>query len=136
MNFFRTGKFRFLYLLALIQLVGGPLVLLQVTVFCKLTLHETPRIGMAKAAVSAWRSADFQAVLAPADVAKADDLKPTPSGNGPKVKLEKAKEPVIPWMPIRVNLAALAVRVDVVDRERFWTPAWPQAPPGPPPRIA
>ena len=135
MNFFRTGKFRFLYLLALVQLVGGPLVLLQVTVFCKLTLHETPRIGMTKAAVSAWRSADFQAVLAPVEVAKADDSKSDPSRNGPKVKLEKAKEPVIPWRAARLDFAALAVRVNVVDRERFWTPAWPQAPPGPPPRV-
>ena len=135
MNFFRTGKFRFLYLLALVQLVGGPLVLLQVTVFSKLMLHETPRVGMAKAAVSAWRSADFQAVLAPTEVAKADDLKTTPSGKDQKAKLEKAKEPVIPWRTVRLDLAAVTVRVDGVNRERFWTPAWPQAPPGPPPRV-
>ncbi len=135
MNFFRTGKFRFLYLLALVQLVGGPLVLFQVTLFCKLTLDETPRMGMAKAAASVWHSEDFQAMFVTADVAKADDLKTTPSGNGPKVKIEKAKEPVIPWAVARVNLAALAVRCEMVDRERFWTPAWPQAPPGPPPRI-
>ncbi|MES2657221.1 MAG: hypothetical protein V4689_01320 [Verrucomicrobiota bacterium] len=135
MNFFRTGKFRFLYLLALVQLVGGPLVLFQVTLFCKLTLNEAPRMGMAKAAVSAWESEDFQAILTPAEIAKADDSKTTPSGKAPKVKLEKAKEPVIPWMVARLHLAALAVRCDVVDRERFWTPAWPQAPPGPPPRM-
>ncbi len=135
MNFFRTGKFRFLYLLALIQLVGGPLVLFQVTLFCKLTLHEAPRMGMAKAVVHAWVSDDFQAVLADANIAKVDDLKTTPSGKGPKVKFEKTKEPVIPWMAVRMDLAALAVQRNKVDRERFWTPAWPQAPPGPPPRV-
>lgn len=135
MNFFRTGKFRLLYLLALVQLVGGPLVLFQLTLFCKLTLNETPRIGMAKAAVHAWQSDDFQAALVSAQMPTVDDLKTTPSGNCPKVKIEKAKEPVIPWMAVPINPAVLAVRCETPDRERFWTPAWPQAPPGPPPRI-
>jgi hypothetical protein len=34
MTFARLGKLRFLYLLALAQLVGSPLVLLQVTLDC------------------------------------------------------------------------------------------------------
>jgi hypothetical protein len=69
MNFFRTGKFRLLYWLALIQLVGWPLVHFQVAVFCKLTLYETPRIGMVKVAVRALESEDFQVLLAPMDLA-------------------------------------------------------------------
>ena len=63
MEFVRNGKLRLLYVLALAQLVGGPLVLLQVTLLCKLTLHEAPLIGMADAAVRAWHSDEFQAAL-------------------------------------------------------------------------
>lgn len=135
MDFFRAGKMRWLYLLALAQLVGGPLVLLQVTVFTKLTLHEAPRMGVAKAAVRAWHSDDFQAVLIAADVARKDDSKaPAPTG-GSKPKLEKAKMPVVPWMVAPVSLACLSSHCRIVDHARVWTPAWPQAPPGPPPRV-
>lgn len=135
MDFFRTGKMRWLYLLALAQLVGGPLVLLQVTVFCKLTLHEAPRLGVAKAAVNAWHSDDFQAVLAAADVARKSDSKAPAPTDKSKVKLEKSKLPVVPWMVAPVSLAASSSHCPIVDHARIWTPAWPQAPPGPPPRI-
>lgn len=135
MDFFRTGKLRWLYLLALAQLVGGPLVLLQVTVFCKLALHEAPRVGVAKAALHAWRSDDFQAVLVAADLVRKDDSKSPAPTDGPKPKLEKAKLPVVPWMVAPVSLACLSTYCGIVDHARVWTPAWPQAPPGPPPRI-
>lgn len=135
MNFLRTGKLRFLYWLALAQLVGGPLVLLQVTVFCKVALHETPRVGMAKAAMQAWQSDDFQAVLASPDGVPSRERKSAPPADGPKLKLEKAKQPVIPWETPRLVLADLSGHCGIVDRARTWTPAWPQAPPGPPPRV-
>ena len=135
MDFFRSGKLRWLYLLALAQLVGGPLVLLQVTVFCKMALYEAPRAGMAKAAAHVWNSDDFQAVLATADVAKTGEKKssiPTPDS---KLKLEKAKSPMISWEQSPLVLALLSDHCKIADRARTWTPAWPQAPPGPPPRI-
>lgn len=135
MNLFRTGKMRFLYLLALVQLVGGPLVLLQVTVFCKLALHEAPRVGMVKATVGAWNSDEFHAVAAHADVAKNDSSKKVPPTDEPKQKMEKSKLPVIPWECGQMDAAAIAVHCKIVDRARIWTPAWPQAPPGPPPRL-
>ncbi len=131
----RTGKVRLLYLLALIQLVGGPLVLLQVTVFCNLTLNEAPRLGMAKAAVHAWHSPDFQAVLVMPDIEKGNARDGKSRNQGPKVKLGKVKEPVVPWMAPAMNFVALAARLKIVDAGRVWTPAWPQAPPGPPPRV-
>ncbi len=135
MNFLRAGKMRWLYLLALAQLVGGPLVLLQVTVFTKLTLHEAPRMGVAKAAVHAWHSDDFQAVLTAADVVRKDHSKSPAPTDGSTPKVEKAKMPVVPWMGAPVSLAALSRHCPIVDHARIWTPAWPQAPPGPPPRI-
>jgi hypothetical protein len=133
MTFARLGKFRFLYLLALAQLVGGPLVLLQVTVFCKVALHEAPRVGMAKAAVRAWQSDDFQSVLVAADGIRSKDSKSLPPTGDPK--LEKAKLPMIPWEPAALVLSQLSDHCGIADRARTWTPAWPQAPPGPPPRI-
>lgn len=133
MDFLRTGKLRFLYWLALAQLVGGPLVLLQVTVFCKLALHEAPRVGMARAAVHAWQSEDFQAVLATADSVGKGERKSSPPTRDPG--LEKAKLPIIPWEPTPLALADVSRHCKIVDRERIWTPAWPQAPPGPPPRV-
>ncbi len=135
MGFFRSGKLRLLYVLALVQLVGGPLVLFQVSVFCKLALHEAPRIGVAKAAELAWKSERFQAVLVAGEIPHAKVVKPLPGGDGPKAKVEKVKQPVIPWMNPRLELAIAGVRCTLVDRERVWTPAWPQAPPGPPPCV-
>lgn len=135
MPFARLGKFRFLYLLALVQLVGGPLVLLQVTVFCKMALHEAPRVGMAKAAVRAWQSDDFQTVLAAADGIRSKESKSLPPTGDPKLKLEKAKPPMISWEPATLILSQLSDHCKIADRARTWTPAWPQAPPGPPPRV-
>lgn len=135
MDFIRTGKLRFLYWLALAQLVGGPLVLLQVTVFCKLTLHEVPRVGMAQAAVQAWQSDDFQAVLATAEATRSGETKSPLPADGQKPKLEESKLPVIPWEAAPLALSALSTHCKIADCARTWTPAWPQAPPGPPPRI-
>jgi hypothetical protein len=135
MDFFRTGKLRFLYWLALAQLVGGPLVLLQVTVFCKLALHETPRVGVAQAAVRAWQSGDFQALLAATDELPSSERKSAPPADGQKLKLEKGKLPVIPWEPAPLTFSDASRYCKIVDRARTWTPAWPQAPPGPPPRV-
>lgn len=133
MAFARLGKLRFLYLLALAQLVGGPLVLLQVTVFCKVALHEAPRVGMAKAAVRAWLSDDFQAVLVATSPGEKSERNSPPPTRDPS--LEKAKHPVVPWHMSPLVLADLSSHCKIADRARTWTPAWPQAPPGPPPRV-
>ncbi|MBK1814244.1 hypothetical protein JIN84_01305 [Luteolibacter yonseiensis] len=126
---------RWLYLLALAQLVGGPLVLLQVTMFCKVAMHEVPRAGVAKAAAQAWHSDDFQAVLAVEESGKKGDSK-SPSPSDPaKVKLEKSKLHAAPWESTSLAIARSSSLCKVVDHARIWTPAWPQAPPGPPPRV-
>lgn len=135
MNFFRTGKLRFLYWLALAQLVGGPLVLLQVTVFCKLALNEAPRVGMVRAAAGAWKSAEFQATLTATAISKAGETKTLPPTGDPKLKLEKAKLPVIPWEPAPLVCSVLSRHCKIAERTRTWTPGWPQAPPGPPPKV-
>lgn len=135
MSFFHSGKLRFLYVLALAQLVGGPLVLLQVTVFCKLTLNDAPRMGLENAAVRAWQSEDFQTILTANAAAGIDDTKSMPPGNGPKGQPDKSKTPVTVWEPAPLVLINLSDRYQTAERARTWTPAWPQAPPGPPPRV-
>jgi hypothetical protein len=136
MGFFRAGKLRWLYLLALAQLVGGPLVLLQVTVFCKLALHEAPRVGVAKAIERAWSSDDFQAIVAAEGSGNKKNSKSPPSPtDGPKPKVEKSKLPMIAWEPAPLRLACVPGGCGTTECARVWTPAWPQAPPGPPPRL-
>jgi hypothetical protein len=127
------GKFRFLYLLALAQLIGGPLILLQVTVFCKVALHEAPRMGMATAAMRAWQSADFQAILAASDSAGGSESHKTPPPRDPS--LDQIKNPSIPWQMSKWILSVVSKHCEITDYARTWTPAWPQAPPGPPPRV-
>lgn len=131
----KLGKMRWLYLLALVQLVGGPLVLMQVTVFCKLAFREAPRVGMAHAASAAWRSQEMQTALTAADIAKTDGDKTDSDKGGKKQKLEKAKQPVIPWKTSSPLEAAESSLCKIAGRTRTWTPDWPHPPPGPPPRM-
>ena len=133
MGFFRSGKMRPLYLLALAQLVGGPLVLLHVTVFCKLTLREAPRVGFADAAVEALVSDEFRE-CAIAGLPKRDTPAKDSREGDPKPKLEKPHHPPAPWMAERKIFADDVKGTAIADTARTWTPAWPNAPPGPPPR--
>jgi hypothetical protein len=136
MGSFRSGKLRWLYLLALAQLVGGPLVLLQFALFCKVTLNETPRVGIARAAVFAWQAESFHDALAIADhyATHRDGTSPRPAD--PRQPLEKSKSPIAPWETSEIDFAVLSCLCEIADRARPWTPIWPQAPPGPPPRAS
>lgn len=128
MMFSGNGKLRPLYLLALAQLVGGPLMLLHVTWFCKMTLHEAPKVGMAQAAHQAWYASVDLAV-------ENENRSRTPEAPPRKFIPEKPKLPVNQWETPRLHLQCESVRHEPVHRERIWTPAWPKAPPGPPPRV-
>jgi hypothetical protein len=122
-------------MLALAQLLGGPLILWQVTVFCQLALNEAPRLGMVRAAAYTWHSDDFQAVLASTDGVRIKGSNVPAPKDKPKLSLDKAKLAVIPWEPTEWKPFDLAHRCRIVEYERPWTPTWPQAPPGPPPRV-
>ena len=134
MRLFRSGNLRLLYLLALAQLVGGPLILLQVTVFCQLTLKQAPTSGWPQAVGQVWNSAEFEEVLQASAHREKHPRKSEPSP-GDSSQPEKSKPPMIAWEPGMPG--RLAGGLPCVDRmnEAFWTPAWPHAPPGPPPRI-
>lgn len=134
MALFRCRKMRFLYLLALLQLVGGPLVLLHVTVFCKLTTSKTPEMGVAQAAVSAWHAEGFQEALL-ADALFEKGARKEGDGQKPKPDLGKVKQPVVPWEVPRFTLAGRHKKISAPCYGVAWTPLWPNAPPGPPPRL-
>jgi hypothetical protein len=133
MGFFRSGKLRYLYLLALAQLVGGPLVLLHVTVFCKLTVREAPRVGFAQAVAVALDSDEFRACASAGLPKRETPAKESPESD-PKPKLEKPSQPPAPWMAERRIFAHDVKGTAIAETARTWTPAWPNAPPGPPPR--
>lgn len=135
MGFFRSGKLRYLYLLALAQLVGGPLVLLHVTVFCKLTVREAPRVGFVEAAAVALDSDEFRACASAGLPKRETPAKESPESD-PKPKLEKPSQPPAPWMAERRIFAHDVKGAAIAETARTWTPAWPNAPPGPPPRWA
>lgn len=131
--FFRSGKFRLLYLLALAQLVGGPVVLLQVTLFSRLVIREAPRVGIAEAVSIAVDSPEFRESLADAELPRKDATKPERKEG--KTKPDSPTTPDFPWMvepPAHSEDPALC---GVPEHYRIWTPQWPNAPPGPPPRI-
>ena len=133
MGFFRSGKMRPLYLLALAQLLGGPLVLLHVTVFCKLTVSEAPRIGFAKAAAGAFASDEFRN-CAKAGLPKRENPSKDSREGDPKPKLEKPGQPPAPWAAEERIFVDDVKGTAIADMAQTWTPAWPNAPPAPPPR--
>jgi hypothetical protein len=133
MEWFRSGKLRVLYVLALVQLVGGPLILLHISMFCSLTLREVPRVGVAKAAIQVWNSDGFQALLSADEVLPAKAAVPIPGGDGSPA--ESLKQPPIPWLDSWPPVSLVEAQGQRVEWSRAWTPGWPQAPPAPPPRC-
>jgi hypothetical protein len=131
-----TGnKLKILYLLALFQLVAGPLVLLQVTVLFKLTSRETPSRGVTVAFKKAWSSNEFQATFELPEAHRQDRFKSPLPTKDPAGKLLTMKMPVTFWHQDPLVLVITSELVPCSDWERMWTPTWPQAPPGPPPRV-
>lgn len=121
---------RSLYLLALLQLVAGPLVLVTVLTFCKVAVREAPQQGLAKAMSSAWTSHEVQTALQ----SVSDELGDTSKSAPLKVTKEKLKLIGIAWAELRM-VPHEGVCPCVMARGEVWTPVWPQAPPGEPPRI-
>ncbi|MFT3990300.1 MAG: hypothetical protein QM680_02710 [Luteolibacter sp.] len=127
---------KFLYLLALFQLVAGPLVLLQVAALSKLVIREIPRSGFVAAAEKAVRGKEFHAVFQTADSVKSPVSSPdSKDSKDSKAKLEKQKMPLQAWFVAEVKLDALFSLQPCGDWARNWTPLLGQPPPGPPPRV-
>lgn len=132
------SKLRPFYWLALFQLVAGPLVLVQVMVFCKMTARELPQQSVTEAMHRAWDSREFQTALA----ASSNDVllgvkskSSSPTKPEPKVKKDGAKLSMIALLDVPVVLTAAPKAMQRMCYAKSWTPAWSQAPPGPPPRV-
>jgi hypothetical protein len=113
----------------------GNRVLVTVLTFCEITVRETPTQGLTEALSSAWHSPEVQALIQNATGVPVDDSNaPLPVDSsrqeGKKMTWCVWQKPAIRgWTsPIESKAAFAWLRV--------WTPAWPQAPPGPPPRVA
>ncbi len=128
-------KLRSLYLLALFQLVAGPLVLFQVSVLSKMVVREAPAHGISKAMSLAWNSPEFQSALSEGELPELVKSKQTAPTSDPKATLEKAKMPCIDWQAAPIVWVNASTPLQRMDGARTWTPAWPQPPPGPPPRV-
>ena len=123
---------QWLYLLALSQLVGGPLVLMQVMVFCRVTAREAPSQGLVKAVSVAWHSEEFQAqIIASNDqrTHQADSTFP------PKKTVGNSKIQGIVSTALRAPSIVQSATMKWASWKTLWTSAWPQAPPCPPPRA-
>lgn len=125
---------KILYLLALAQLVGGPLVLLQVSLFCKLTLTQTPESGLADAARMAFESNEFKAALQIEPLRDGKNGKSDSTPQDPS-KMEKPKSPLIAWADSALRHSQIGLPCLTGVHVDSWTPTWPHAPPGPPPRV-
>lgn len=128
-------KLRTLYLLALFQLVVGPLVLFQVSVLSKMVVREAPAHGISEAASLAWNSPEFQAALSATEMPEVVKSKQKTTDSDPKSTLDKLKMPCLDWQAtpiVWVNASTPFLRS---DGARTWTPACPEPPRGPPPRV-
>lgn len=134
-GFLKGRKMKWLYLLALFQFVAGPLVILQVSLLCKLTVREIPHESIGPALVKAWHSTEFQAALDMGKTVITKDEKSPLRSKDPLAGTGKLKMPATPWNVDHFLPPAAIGIVAWSDWCRRWTPVWPQAPPGPPPRM-
>lgn len=133
-RFLTTGKLKLLYVLALFQLLAGPLILLQVASICEFTVKEASHHGIAVAVEKAW-SGEHLEMLAEMPEHHADKTRSPHPTSDPKGKILKEKSPELPWLAATIRIAKIPRHVLCPEWARMWTPAWPQAPPGPPPRA-
>jgi len=125
---------RWLILLALFQLVAGPLVLLQVMVFCQVTAEKVPEHGIVKAAGEAWQSVEFQRTL---DVAATVHTQSS-SAPAPEKSFQPDQNKILGtlWVPMPALVRPSADPLPGTALRGTWTPVCQSAPPGQPPRVA
>jgi hypothetical protein len=124
---------RWLYLLALFQLVAGPLVLVTVMTFCKVTVREAPSQGLVKAMSAALQSDEVQALVQVTSNAQTEDSKSSLPVK--KFKAGEKKFIGIAWESMPTVMVDATKTSSSSAWLKTWSPAWPQAPPGTPPRA-
>lgn len=131
------SKFRHLYLLALFQLVGGPLVLVPMLMMSKAVVRETAQHGMVKGIHLATLSPEWDEVREIFQHGIAPDLSPSTKAPGKKenAKDGKPKLDFVTW-----TMPALAEQEGAPEKRPAWewqpmASSWANAPPSPPPRA-
>lgn len=127
---------RHLYLLALFQLVGGPLVIVAVVFFSRMVVHQAAEHGLTVGVVKASQSAEWQKVASALSGATYGHV---PSGKKDPVPV--VKDPGGKLLGLMWEGVTLPKEPPVpCDGPHLWvrtlTSAWPHAPPLPPPRCA
>jgi hypothetical protein len=132
------SKFRHLYLLALFQLVGGPLVLVPMLMMSKAVVRETAQHGVVQGFHQAMVSQEWSEVR---DILQNGGMMAEPSsstkapGQQEKTKDGKPKLDFAAWtMPALMELEGVPVKRPAWQ----WQPMasnWANAPPSPPPRV-
>jgi hypothetical protein len=132
------SKFRHLYLLALFQLVGGPLVLVPMLLISKAAVRETAQHGVVKGFHQAMVSQEWEEVremLQDGEVSGTSSSTKAP-GKQEKSKDGNAKLNFMVWTsPAHMKLEGVPVKQPAWE----WQPmasSWANAPPSPPPRVA
>lgn len=133
------SQFRHLYLLALFQLVGGPLVILPLVMVCKVTLTQTAQHGVVEGLRQApltkeWQRASVVLLHGEAALPDSHEKNGVP-GTPEKFKEGKVKLDLAVWMTAAIPQPESAA----IGRPCWrWLPSastWAHAPPGPPPRV-
>jgi hypothetical protein len=136
MSFLRS-KFRHLYLLALFQLVGGPLVLVPMLLMSKAVVRETAQHGVVQGFHQAMVSQEWCEVREMFQNGAAPEWSSSTKAPGKKEKAKdgKLKLNFMAWTaPAHLELEGVPVNRPAGE----WQPmasSWANAPPSPPPRV-
>jgi hypothetical protein len=126
---------RHLYLLALFQLVGGPLVILAVVFFCRMTAQHATDHGVTTGIVKVWQSPEWEAV-AQALVGMAQERQRSHAPDTvPPVQDPFGKLVVEVGNLLQVPCPQSTVALPPTGNNGLRDAGWPQAPPSPPPKI-
>jgi hypothetical protein len=132
------SKFRHLYLLALFQLVGGPLVLVPMLLMSKAVVRETAQHGVVKGlheAVVSQEWSEVREMIQKSGVVSEASSSTKAPGKQEKAKDGKTKLDFVTWtMPALMEWDGVSVKRLAWE----WQPmasSWANAPPSPPPRV-
>jgi hypothetical protein len=134
------SKFRHLYLLALFQLVGGPLVLVPMLLMSKAVVRETAQHGVVQGlheVVVSQEWGDVREMFRKSRVVSelSSSTKAPAPGKQKKAKDGKPKLDFMTWTtPAPMELEGVSVKRPAWE----WQPmgsSWANAPPSPPPRV-
>jgi hypothetical protein len=127
---------RHLCLLLLLQLAVGPLMLVGVVVLSKLAVTRTIEHGLVNGIIKAVQSDEWQSTCEQLASAIADGSNSSSPGKTPKPKEGKTKFTPIAWEYASALPEAVIKKQPPWFEMESWASAQPQAPPGPPPRVA